>query len=178
MNLKQVRYFLALCEECNFTRAAERCAVTQPTLTIAIRQLEAELGGSLFKREGRTSNLSELGTAVRPYLESVDSAVIGAKRAAAVVRASGTLPDASASGLPFDPEENIMRKVTIVSAAVVILLLLLSVTIRFPHSAGASPPPTARGPADAYTIESTVDVKALPTVEPLSEADPFSPESD
>ena len=49
MQMQQVRYFLALCQECNFTRAARRCAVTQPTLSIAIRQLETKLSSSLFQ---------------------------------------------------------------------------------------------------------------------------------
>jgi len=43
--LSQVRYFLALCETLNFTRAAEKCNVTQPSLTRAIHALEHEFGG-------------------------------------------------------------------------------------------------------------------------------------
>jgi LysR family hydrogen peroxide-inducible transcriptional activator len=39
MEMHQVRYFLALCEDLNFTHAAERCHVAQPSLTRAIRQL-------------------------------------------------------------------------------------------------------------------------------------------
>jgi LysR family hydrogen peroxide-inducible transcriptional activator len=49
--MHQVRYFLALCEDLNFTHAAERCHVAQPSLTRAIRQLEQEFGGALFHRE-------------------------------------------------------------------------------------------------------------------------------
>ena len=51
MEMHQVRYFLSLCAELNFTRAAERCNVAQPSLTRAIKQLEEELGGALFHRE-------------------------------------------------------------------------------------------------------------------------------
>jgi len=43
-----VKYFLTLCEELNFTRAAERCNVAQPALTRAIKLLEEEFGGLLF----------------------------------------------------------------------------------------------------------------------------------
>ena len=43
MEMNQVRYFLALSETLNFTRAAERCNVAQPSLTAAIKKLEAEL---------------------------------------------------------------------------------------------------------------------------------------
>ena len=51
MELHQVRYFLAVARALNFSRAAEECNVTQPSLTRAIRQLEDELGGNLFRRE-------------------------------------------------------------------------------------------------------------------------------
>ena len=51
MQMHQIRYFLALCEERNFTRAAKRCGVSQPSLTNAIIGLEQELGGALFQRK-------------------------------------------------------------------------------------------------------------------------------
>ncbi len=50
MEMHQVRYFLAVARTLNFTRAADECNVTQPSLTRAIKQLEAELGGDLFRR--------------------------------------------------------------------------------------------------------------------------------
>ena len=50
MEIQQVRYFVALCETLNFTRAAERSNVSQPSLTRAIKLLEHELGGALFVR--------------------------------------------------------------------------------------------------------------------------------
>lgn len=67
MEIKQIKYFLALCEELHFTRAARRCGVAQPSLTNAIRVLEAEFGGPLFYRKPRP-RLSELGTAVKSDL--------------------------------------------------------------------------------------------------------------
>ena len=70
MEMHQIRYFLALCDELNFTRAARRCGVTQPSLTNAIRTLERELGGAVFIRKPRIE-LSELGRAVRPYLQEI-----------------------------------------------------------------------------------------------------------
>ena len=63
MEMHQVRYFVALCETLNFTRAAEKCNVTQPSLTRAIKLLEDELGGPLFNRERNQTHLTELGPA-------------------------------------------------------------------------------------------------------------------
>ncbi|MGC1092051.1 MAG: LysR family transcriptional regulator, partial [Pseudolabrys sp.] len=50
MKIRQVTYFLALCEEQSFTRAARRCGVAQPSLTRAIQLLEQDIGGRLFER--------------------------------------------------------------------------------------------------------------------------------
>ncbi len=85
--MHQIRYFLALCDELNFTRAAERCRVAQPSLTRAIKSLEHELGGALFRRERANTHLSELGRTVRPYLEQAYRRAEEAKRdAAAFIR--------------------------------------------------------------------------------------------
>jgi DNA-binding transcriptional LysR family regulator len=83
MEMHQVRYFLAVCEELNFTRAAETCHVAQPSLTRAIKQLEEELGGRLFHREHSHTHLTELGQAMRPYLSEVARQSAEAKDAAA-----------------------------------------------------------------------------------------------
>ncbi len=71
MEMHQIRYFLAVCETLNFTRAAERCNVAQPSLTRAIKALEEELGGPLFRRERNNTHVSPLGELVRPYLQEV-----------------------------------------------------------------------------------------------------------
>jgi len=82
MEMHQIRYFLALCEELNFTRAAQRCHVAQPSLTRAIKQLEEELGGTLFHRERANTHLSELGRTLKPYLGEVCRRAEDAKREA------------------------------------------------------------------------------------------------
>jgi DNA-binding transcriptional LysR family regulator len=82
MELHQIRYFLALCDELNFTRAAERCNVAQSSLTRAVKALETELGGALFHRERANSHLSKLGQKVRPFLDQAYGHVEGAKRQA------------------------------------------------------------------------------------------------
>lgn len=68
MELRQIRYFLAICEHGSFSRAAEVCSVSQPALTKAIKGLEDDVGGALFHREGRRLVLSELGRMVQPPL--------------------------------------------------------------------------------------------------------------
>jgi LysR family hydrogen peroxide-inducible transcriptional activator len=82
MELHQIRYFLSLCDELNFTRAAERCRVAQSSLTRAIKALEQELGGALFHRERANTHLSRLGQKVKPFLEQAYSHVEGARKQA------------------------------------------------------------------------------------------------
>ena len=74
MNMQQVRHFLAICDEGNFTRAAKRCGIRQPSLTGSVRRLERELGGTLFVRSN-PSQLTALGAAVRPWLLQIEEAV-------------------------------------------------------------------------------------------------------
>jgi DNA-binding transcriptional LysR family regulator len=71
MEMHQVRYFLAVCETLNFTRAAEACNVSQPSLTRAIQKLEDELGGLLFHRERNLTHLTDLGRIMQPRLERI-----------------------------------------------------------------------------------------------------------
>jgi hypothetical protein len=94
MQMQQIRYFLALCEERNFTRAAKRCGVSQPSLTNAIIALEQELGGTLFQRKPLVS-LTMLGHAVHPYFDRIAQNADHAREAAqamADVRRSSPMP--------------------------------------------------------------------------------------
>jgi len=71
MEMHQIRYFLAVCDTLNFTRAAEACNLTQPALTRAIQKLEEEMGGLLLRRERNNTHLTEFGQAMRPHLEDI-----------------------------------------------------------------------------------------------------------
>ena len=71
MELRDMRYFLAMTHALNFTRAAEACGVTQPTLTRGIQKLEAALGAPLFVRERGHTHLTALGRLVQPQIEEV-----------------------------------------------------------------------------------------------------------
>jgi DNA-binding transcriptional LysR family regulator len=86
--MQQVRYFVALAETLDFTRAAEACNVTQPALTRAIQALEGELGGDLIRREGRLSHLTDLGKRMLPLLRQCYDSALSAKAVARSV-ASG-----------------------------------------------------------------------------------------
>lgn len=79
MQIHQIKYFVALSENLNFTRAAEQCNVSQPSLTRAIKQLEDELGGALFHRERSNSHLTELGRLMEPHLKQVLAEIEAAK---------------------------------------------------------------------------------------------------
>jgi DNA-binding transcriptional LysR family regulator len=84
--MQQVRYFLALAGTLNFTRAAEQAHVSQPALTRAIQQLEAELGGPLFHRERQNTHLSELGRIMLPYFETIHGQTLAARAHAASLK--------------------------------------------------------------------------------------------
>jgi len=71
MDIHHIRYFLAVCETRNFTRAAEKCNVTQPALSRAVQQLEDEVGGLLFRRERNLTHITDLGALLRPRFQQV-----------------------------------------------------------------------------------------------------------
>ena len=92
MEMHQIRYFLAASETLNLTKAAERCNVAQPSLTRAIKALEAELGGELIRRERNLSHLTELGQRVLPMLRQCYETAASARSVAASVRNGEVVP--------------------------------------------------------------------------------------
>jgi LysR family transcriptional regulator, hydrogen peroxide-inducible genes activator len=80
MELHQLRYFVAAATSGTFTRAADRCGVTQPTLSEQIQKLEANVGRQLFDRLGRRVVLTAAGEQFLPHAEGVLAAVAAAER--------------------------------------------------------------------------------------------------
>ncbi|MBO6901790.1 MAG: LysR family transcriptional regulator [Rhizobiaceae bacterium] len=76
MEINQIKYFLNLAATLNFTEAARRSGVAQPSLTRSIRRLEEELGGLLIYRDGKDSRLTDLGREVQAEFMRIDTALM------------------------------------------------------------------------------------------------------
>src|SRR3954463_14289863 len=101
MELRHLRYFVAVAEELHFRRAAERLHVAQPAVSEQVRKLEAELGVRLFDRNHRSVSLTDAGNAMldeaRRVLVQAEAAQLAARQAdgRAIGRLRvGYLPDA------------------------------------------------------------------------------------
>jgi len=90
--MHQIRYFLAAARTLNFTRAAEECVVSQPSLTRAIQTLEWELGGELFQRERGLTHLTELGVKMLPIVHQCYESASAAKSLANALKSGAVAP--------------------------------------------------------------------------------------
>lgn len=95
MELRQLEYLVAVAEEANFTRAAERIHVAQPAVSAQIQRLERELGQQLLDRTRRTVRLTAAGQAVLPYaraaLTAVDNMQVAVDELTGLVRGTVTI---------------------------------------------------------------------------------------
>jgi DNA-binding transcriptional LysR family regulator len=85
MELRQLTYFVAVAEEEQFTRGSERVSVAQPAVSTQIKQLESELGESLFHRGQRKATLTEAGQAFLPYARAALAAAQDGREAVAAL---------------------------------------------------------------------------------------------
>jgi DNA-binding transcriptional LysR family regulator len=92
MEMHQIRYFLAAARHLNFTRAAEECRVAQPSMTRAIKLLEEELGGELFRRERTLSHLTDLGVRMLPLMQQSYDSALSAKSLAQSLKSGEVAP--------------------------------------------------------------------------------------
>ncbi len=108
MELRHLRYFDAVAETLNFTRAAERLHVTQSTLSHQIKQLEDELGTALFDRSAKRVRMTEAGEILRshmtPALEQIDLGLQALRAPGEAVTGSirlGTTPSFNTQMVPL-----------------------------------------------------------------------------
>src|SRR2546423_1525620 len=113
IELRHLRYFLAVVEELHFGRAAERLYIAQPPLSQAIRRLEEELGVQLLQRTSRVVTATEPGRVfaeeARKVLATFDHAVDAARRA------GGTGPALRLGCTPHVPMERLRRFIRAIS---------------------------------------------------------------
>jgi DNA-binding transcriptional LysR family regulator len=86
MDLRQLTYFVAVAEEAQFTRAADRVSVAQPAISAQIRRLERELGETLFHRDRRAVTLTAAGATLLPHARAALAAAERGRDAIASLR--------------------------------------------------------------------------------------------
>ncbi|MGA9455153.1 MAG: LysR family transcriptional regulator [Pseudolabrys sp.] len=155
MKIRQVTYFLALCEEQSFTRAARRCGVAQPSLTRAIQLLEQEIGGRLFERSNSSVRLTELGALVHPDFVRISQSTESIERNAASLLASSL--DA--------PDQRLMEGFTraLSIGAATISILAAGLALHPTPQATALESAQAGAHADPVGLQSEGDGHSLPT---------------
>src|SRR5215468_2316603 len=107
MELRQLRYLIAVAEEASFTRGAARVHVAQPAVSQQIAQLERELGDKLFDRSDRQVHLTPAGEAFLPYARAALDAALDGRDA--IVSMRGVLTGQLAVGTIQSPPEFMIR---------------------------------------------------------------------
>jgi hypothetical protein len=149
----QIRYFLALCQEQNFTRAAKRCGVSQPSVSNAIKRLEEELGGNLFHRTKNGAKLSPLGVAIRPYLDQINECTEGVRRETAFI--------STANMLSVPARAKFVPKM-FYATAIPVCAFFIGVLLGHQPYLATSSRPLANTTVDVAALETTIDIRHLP----------------
>jgi DNA-binding transcriptional LysR family regulator len=105
MELRQLRYFVAVAEELSYARAAERLRIAGPSLSQQIKALERDLGTRLFDRDRRTVALTAAGTLLLPRVKVLLDQADDLRRTAAGLSASGLVRLGYVNWRPADLEE-------------------------------------------------------------------------
>jgi DNA-binding transcriptional LysR family regulator len=155
MKIRRATYFLALCEEQSFTRAARRCGVAQPSLTRAIQLLEQDIGGRLFERSNSKVHLTELGTLVYPDFVRISQSTENIQRTAASFLASRRETSDQS------PVEGLTRALSI--GATTVSILAAGLVLDPAPQATALESAQASAQADPFGLQSGGDGHSLPT---------------
>jgi DNA-binding transcriptional LysR family regulator len=178
MELRHLRYFVAVAEELNFTRAAKRLGINQPPLSLQIRQLEKEMGTPLFLRRTRGVELTDVGKLLleeaRIILKQIERAKTGVRRRAR--GETGRINVGSSGGTYFHPLiPRIIREYRMHYPNVVLFPQASNTAVLIAQlRAGQVDIAFVRAPirdSDGLAFELLVDeptVMALPTGHPLS----------
>jgi DNA-binding transcriptional LysR family regulator len=150
----QINYFVALCEEQSFTRAARRCGVAQPSLTRAIQELENECGGQLFERNRSSVSLTSLGLHVKSDFTRIDRAL---SEIALKISAFNRQPEVKSDS---ETRKTFMRVVAVTILAIAIIAVGLA--LRPTPSATAAVTDQTSNQIDPYALQSMIGTKALP----------------
>src|SRR5947208_14190003 len=102
VELRQLRYFVAVAEELNFGRAAERLLIAGPSLSQQIKALERDLGVRLFDRDRRSVSLTAAGAALLPQVRDLLSRADDVERRAGALSGSEPVRLGYVNWLPAD----------------------------------------------------------------------------
>jgi DNA-binding transcriptional LysR family regulator len=177
MELRQLEYFVAVAEDANFTRAAERVHVSQSGVSAQVRQLERDLGAPLIDRSGRVATLTAAGAAALPHARAALAAAAAVRHAVDDVTGlfTGQIVVGMVTGCTVTPLFDALAAFHLAHPGIEIALVegnsdwlvervrTGAADVALIGAAGAPP-----GGLDALTIVSEGLVAAVPTGHPLA----------
>ncbi len=177
MELRHLRYFIAVAEELHFGRAADRLHIAQPPLSIQIRKLEQEIGVQLLYRTKRVVSLSEAG---RAFLQKAYAAVAAAEEGVRIARQadrgeSGRLSIGFGSSFLYSMLPQVIRAFRARSPAVVLNCLSLrtdeqvQMLLNGQIDVGLLRPPIDERQLSTMLVYREPLIVALPDVHPLAD---------